>query len=182
MMENLVSGRLELRPIELDDKYQIYAYRSDSEVSRYQSWKPKTIEEVHEFISTKIQREPNILNTWMQFAICTRADHKLVGDCGIHFLENDSNQVEIGITISKQNQGMGYGAETLSVIFDYIFLNLGKHRIIASADPKNTASIKLLEKMKMRKEAHFIKSICIDGEWVDDVIYAILAIEWLGKR
>jgi RimJ/RimL family protein N-acetyltransferase len=173
-MEKIISDLLELRSIELEDKYQIYAYRSDSEISRYQSWKPKTIEEV--------QREPNILNTWMQFAICTRADHKLVGDCGTHFLENDLDQVEIGITISKQNQGMGYGAETLAVIFDYIFLNLGKHRIIASVDPENTASIKLLEKMKMRKEAHFIKSICIDGEWVDDVIYAILAIEWLGKR
>ena len=27
----------------------------------------------------------------------------------------------------------------------------------------------------MRKEAHFVKSLWFRGEWVDDVIYALLA-------
>jgi RimJ/RimL family protein N-acetyltransferase len=30
----------------------------------------------------------------------------------------------------------------------------------------------------MRKEAHFVKSLWFRGEWVDDVIYALLAEEW----
>jgi len=29
-----------------------------------------------------------------------------------------------------------------------------------------------------RKEAHFIESIFKNGEWLDDIIYAILKKEW----
>jgi RimJ/RimL family protein N-acetyltransferase len=32
----------------------------------------------------------------------------------------------------------------------------------------------------MRKEAHFVKSVMIDGKWCDDCIYAILSEEWEG--
>jgi hypothetical protein len=42
--------------------------------------------------------------------------------------------------------------------------------------PKNVASIALLEKIGMRKEAHFKQSVWIDGRWEDDVIYAVLII------
>jgi RimJ/RimL family protein N-acetyltransferase len=177
-MEKLESKRIFLRNIELDDKFAIYAYRSDPIVYKYQSWKPKYIQDVVDFINIKIVREPNIPNTWMQLAICKNADNTLIGDCGIHFLENEPEQVEIGITINSENQGKGLGSEALFMVFQYIFTILGKHRIIASIDPANTTSIHLMEKMKMRKEAHFRKSIFIDGEWVDDIIYAILAEEW----
>ena len=30
----------------------------------------------------------------------------------------------------------------------------------------------------MREEAHFVESLWFKGEWVDDVIFAILASEW----
>jgi hypothetical protein len=43
---------------------------------------------------------------------------------------------------------------------------------------KNAASIALLEKIGMRKEAHFKQSVWIDGRWEDDVIYAVLNDEW----
>lgn len=35
-----------------------------------------------------------------------------------------------------------------------------------------------MERMKMRKEAHFIESIRLNGRWADDMVYAILAREW----
>ena len=177
-MEKIESNRLILRYIELKDKNAMFAYRSDPEVYKYQYWKPTTVDDVIEFITTEIVREPNIPGTWLQFGIWKKEDVKLIGDCGIHFLENEFEQVEIGITISRDYQGKGYGKEALSILFNYVFHSLGKHRIIASIDPANIASITLMEKMRMRKEAHFIKSISINNKWVDDVIYAILKEEW----
>jgi RimJ/RimL family protein N-acetyltransferase len=38
--------------------------------------------------------------------------------------------------------------------------------------------MKLLERVGMRKEAHFVKSLQFRGEWADDVIFAILSEEW----
>jgi RimJ/RimL family protein N-acetyltransferase len=32
----------------------------------------------------------------------------------------------------------------------------------------------------MRQEAHFRKSLWFKGEWVDDVVFAVLASEWKG--
>ena len=181
-METLTSNRIELRSIIISDKYDIFQYRSDPEVYKYQTWKPKTIDEIEEFINSKIVSEPNIEGTWMQFAVCNKDDNKVIGDCGIHFLPEAPEQVEIGITIGRANQGRGMASEALNLIFEYIFHKLQKHRIIASVDPENTSSMKLMEKMKMRKEAHFKKSILINGEWVNDVIYAILAEEWNNKK
>jgi RimJ/RimL family protein N-acetyltransferase len=181
-MENLYSDRIKLRLIENDDKNYIYSYRSDPAIYRYQAWKPTSVEDVGKFITNSIVREPNIPDSWLQLAICEKSTNEFIGDCGIHFLKNNEpNQVEIGITIKRICHEKGYATETLTLIFDYIFLTLKKHRIIASVDPGNQASIKLMEKMKMRKEAHFIKNKIIDGKWVDDVIYAILEDEWQKK-
>jgi len=90
--------------------------------------------------------------------------------------------VEIGITVNKQYQRKGYAAEVLALIFDYLLIKLGKHRIIASVDPDNQASAKLLEKMGMKQEAHFIQSGFLDGDWVDGMVYAIVEDEWRNGK
>ena len=61
---------------------------------------------------------------------------------------------------------------------DYLFRNLNKHRIITSIDPENKSSVRLIERIGFRKEAHFIKSLWLNGKWVDDLIYALLNEEW----
>ncbi len=59
---------------------------------------------------------------------------------------------------------------------------MGLHRIIATCDPRNTASYRVMEKTGMRREGHSIKCIRKDGEWVDEYFYAILDEEWAGKN
>jgi RimJ/RimL family protein N-acetyltransferase len=177
-LELLKSERIILRPIDMKDALDIFSYRSDPGIYNFQTWQPKTVADVEEFIKTRIVSEPNLPDTWFQLAICKIYPEELIGDCGIHSLENDPNQVEIGITLKQKHQGYGYATEALKVIFRYIFDDLKKHRIFASVDPNNQTSIRLLERMKMRKEAHFIESIRLRDRWRDDIVYAILAREW----
>ena len=56
----------------------------------------------------------------------------------------------------------------------YLFKDLKKHRVMASVDPDNERSIHLLEKLGLRKEAHFKKSYLIGSVYYDDCIYALL--------
>ena len=63
-------------------------------------------------------------------------------------------------------------------VIDYLFQSLNKHRVITSIDPDNKKSIRLVERMGFRKEAHFIESFYMKGKWVDDLIYAMLKKEW----
>jgi RimJ/RimL family protein N-acetyltransferase len=115
--------------------------------------------------------------------IVEHASKLLIGDIGIHFLETDSEnkQVEIGYTLDKEFRGNGYATEALTMIIDYLINSLSKHRIIASIDPLNVDSIKLVERLGFRKEAHFVESLFFHGKWVDDLVYALLAREWKHK-
>ena len=79
------------------------------------------------------------------------------------------------------HQRKGYGFEAVSSMVNYVFVEMNKHRVIATVDPGNLASIALLIKMGMRREAHFKKSAYLNGQWVDDVVYAILKEEWKGR-
>ena len=62
-----------------------------------------------------------------------------------------------------------------------MFETLGKHRAFASVDPRNAPSIALFERAGFRKEAHHVESLWLMGEWVDDVILALLAREWRAQ-
>ena len=38
-----------------------------------------------------------------------------------------------------------------------------------------------MERLGMRREAHHLESSFIKGEWVDDLVYALLRSEWLAR-
>ncbi|MBA3284939.1 MAG: GNAT family N-acetyltransferase, partial [Nitrosopumilus sp.] len=96
----------------------------------------------------------------------------------IHFVGDDGFQCEIGCTLNKKYQGKGFATNAMKITIDYLFHNLNKHRISGSVDPNNSNSIRLLERLNFRKEAHFKESLFVNGEWKDDVIYGILKSEW----
>lgn len=177
---HISTERLFLRSIKLSDAVSILRYRSNPIVYKYQNWKPETLEDVKSFISENISSVPNIPNTWYQLGIFIKEDSELIGDIGIHFIDN--LQVEIGFTLSLEYQGKGYATEAVIEVINYMFYTLKKHRVTASVDPRNTKSISLLNIINMRKEAHFRKSIWFNEEWADDIVFAILEEEWIKSK
>ena len=167
------STRIILRPIELKDKGQVFAYRSDTETNKYQGFVPKKLEEVEEFI-LKNPSQFNQPESWFQLIIIEKESEEIIGDLGIHFIGDDGFQCELGCTLSKGKQGKGFATEAMKITIDHLFNSLNKHRITGSVDPNNIDSIRLLERLNFRKEAHFKESLLIDGEWVDDIIYGLL--------
>lgn len=178
----LRTERLTLRPITPTDADDILAYRSDTITNKYQGWIPETIEEVIDFINNKVSSTINIADSWFQFVIISSTDNLVIGDIGVHFIDEEGFQAEVGCTLRQDQQGKGYATESLGAVIDYLFQSLHKHRIVASIDPRNVSSIKMVERLHFRKEAHFKKSLLIKGEWVDDIVYAILGEEWVNKK
>lgn len=166
---------LQLRPVAPQDAKAILSYRSDAEANKYQSAILESLNDVYDFIDS-CSSEFNEEDTWFQLVIIHTESEEIIGDVGIHFL--DESQVEIGCTIAKHMQQKGYATETLITVIDFLFQQMKKHRIIASTDPRNTACIKLLERLSFRKEAHFIESYFHNDEWLDDVQYGIINKEW----
>ncbi len=174
----IYTDRLLIRSIEMKDMEDFFQYRSNPQVYKYQTWRPKDLGEIKEFIIKNAQVCPNTVNAWLQMAVCLK-EGRMIGDIGIHFVDDD--QIEIGYTLSPDQQGSGYALEAVKAVINYAFSEWKKHRITASVDPDNTQSIKLLEKLGFRKEAHFIKSFFMDNKWCDDYVYAMLEEEWESR-
>lgn len=171
------TDRLIIRPVSPDDKLEIFEYRSDKVVNKYQGWIPDSIADVEVFID-KIANQINEPHTWFQFVIMEKKTKKIIGDLGVHFIDDQNKQAEIGFTLNKDYQNKGYATEAVIKILDFLFRDLKKHRIIASIDPDNKNSIRLVERVGFRKEAHFIQSLWINEKWADDLIYAMIEKDW----
>jgi RimJ/RimL family protein N-acetyltransferase len=170
--------RLTLRVLEPADAEAVFAYRADPGVSRYQGWVPASAAEVRAFIAGLAGIGPDTPGRWFQLGIVLRATGELVGDCGLRVSESEPREVEVGITVAPAFQRRGLAGEALRALLGFLFDGLGKHRVYGSVDPRNTASLAMLERVGMRREAHFVESLWFKGVWADDVVCAMLAREW----
>lgn len=178
----LLTERLTIRQLRMDDAPAILVNRSAPEVLRWQPVERKTIEEVRDFLSQLVTVEPDTPGTWLGLAIVRREDNLLVGDIGARFPEKETWQAELGIGLGLPYHGQGYASEAMRAVMGYLFDTLGKHRVFASIDPRNHASVALVERLGLRREAHFKSSIWWKGEWADDYIYAMLEDGWRARR
>jgi len=176
----IATDHLILTPLSAADSAALFAYRSLPEVCRYQSWEPASLQEAARFIADLGATAFDTPGTWFQLGIRLRESRDLIGDLGVHFLD-DGEQVEIGFTLAPASQHRGLATEAVAGLLDYLFGPLGKHRVTASVDPRNTASLGLVRRIGMRQEAHFVQSVYLRGGWVDDVEFAVLAQEWKGR-
>lgn len=175
----LATARLRLDALHPGDAATLFAYRADPRVSRYQGWRPGSVEAAREFIERQQSVVFDTPDSWFQFAIRWRDSAELAGDLGLHFVGRDT--VELGISLAPSWQGKGLAAEALAAMLDLAFGELGRHRAFASVDPRNTPCIRLLAGLGMRQEAHFRESFRDGDAWADDAIYALLAREWRAR-
>ncbi|MCX7514834.1 GNAT family N-acetyltransferase [Frateuria sp. STR12] len=171
----LTTDRLQLDRLHPDDAAALYACRADPAVARFQGWRPGSVGEVRVFIDAQTEPVPGL---WFQRAIRLREGHALIGDLGVCLPATPGDSVEFGISLAPAHQGNGYAREALQALFRQGFDVLGWRRIHASVDPRNNACVALLQALGMRQEAHFRESLWLHDEWVDDVVFAMLAREW----
>jgi RimJ/RimL family protein N-acetyltransferase len=175
---NLLTERLILRQATLLDAPDMFSYRSNPAIHQFLSSVVGSVADMQQFIANSA-KELNEPGTWFQVAIVQQETNKVIGDIGLHFIAGEPHQqVEIGYTLSPDFHNQGIANEAVQEIISFLFNNLQKHRIIASVDPLNSPSFRMLEKLGFRKEAHFKKSLFFKGEWVDDLVYGLLAEEW----
>ncbi|HEY4146877.1 GNAT family protein [Pinirhizobacter sp.] len=172
------TARLILDPLREEDTATVFVYRSDPAVSQYQGWKPANEAEVDRFIADQRARAFGTPDSWCQLAIRDRETGRLLGDFGIHFPPSLDDPIEFGLSLQPDAQGNGFAREAMEAAIDLAFGPWGYRRLVASVDPRNSASVALCRAVGMRQEGHHVESYLFRGEWVDDVVFALLAREW----
>jgi RimJ/RimL family protein N-acetyltransferase len=177
---SLESERLLLRRLTEADLVPFLAYLNDPVVARYQSWESYTEQQARETIEAQRNLEPGTAGRWFTFAVESKAEGALVGHVAL--TTEGEQQAEMGFTFSRDYQGKGLASEAAARVLDYVFKELGLHRVKAITDCENERSVALLERLGMRREGHFIQNVWFKGKWGDEYLYAVLREEWLGRR
>jgi len=175
---DVFTARLQLGDLRREDAPTLFAYRSEPAVARWQGWRPTSSADAARFIETQQGLAVDTVGSWWQRAIRLRESGELIGDLGLHFV--DEATVEIGISLAPAHQRQGYASEALEVMLDFVFGGLHKHRVVASIDPRNLACARLLEGLGMRREGIFRESVRSGDGWADDLVFAMLEREWLA--
>jgi RimJ/RimL family protein N-acetyltransferase len=91
-------------------------------------------------------------------------------------------QAELGWVLDPAYGGRGYATEAVRALLRVCFEDLGLRRVVALCFYDNEASWRLMERVGMRREAHNVRdSLHRSGEWLDGLVYALLAEEWRAQ-
>lgn len=172
----LRTERLVLRPWEESDFPTFYEMQRDSESARWLYNDPRDEADARRiFELKKAGHELVEEGQWMSAAAL--ADGQVVVDVSFHWVSVEHRTGEIGYFAHPRHAGKGYTTEAARALVDWAF-GAGFHRLIGHIEPRNVASARVLEKLGMRKEAHFVENEWVKGEWQSGAIYAILEHEW----
>ncbi|MCM2675534.1 GNAT family N-acetyltransferase [Alkalicoccobacillus plakortidis] len=163
--------RLIIRPFYKDDWEELHTYTSDKNVMFYLPEDPFTEKGAKQFVSD------NCGESAKHFAVTLKHTDKLIGHLSFYACFGEFTY-EIGWVFHPSFYNQGYATEGASAMIAYAFQSMDVHRIIATCQPENPASYKIMEKIGMRREGHFKKCIPYKGEWWDEYYYAILREEY----
>jgi [ribosomal protein S5]-alanine N-acetyltransferase len=111
------------------------------------------------------------------FPVLLRKDQELIGHMVFHKYFGE-HTYEIGWVFNPNYHNNGYASEAAHSVLKYGFETLNLHRVIATCQPENIPSWRVMEKLGMRREGYFKKCIPQGNEWWDEYYYALLQEEW----
>lgn len=169
-------GNLVIRRTEIADVPDLSEYLCDPEVARYQFWEPYSVEQVAALVDS--QSAIRVGDPGVPLVLAAELDGRVIGDCQLTINSPDDKQAEIGFAFNPQFTGRGLATQGVSAVLGFAFLRLGMHRVVSCTDVRNERSWRLMERVGMRRGAHFLHDSFTKGEWVDDYVYAMLDHEW----
>ncbi|MEO6395167.1 MAG: GNAT family protein [Devosia sp.] len=179
----LETERLRLRPFNRGDVDAVYAYRCRADVAQYLFDRPMSHEECAEAIRGRTGQIAFVAEgDKILLAAERKSDGHVVGEASLIWRHIADRQAEIGYVFHPDVQGQGLATEAAHALLDFGFGSAELHRIYARCDARNIASFKVMEKLGMRREAHFREHVHTKGRWDEELIYAMLEDEWRARH
>ena len=179
----LTTPRLILRHYEADDLGGLHDMFSREDVCRYLPWEPMDLDQARAKLERRLEQDhleadgdPLIL------VAVDQATGRYIGELMLRLWSVTSRQGEIGWSFHPDVQGRGLATEGAREVLRLGFEDVGLHRIWAGCDARNTASLRVMERLGMRHEATYIDAELHKGEWATEIVYGLLEDEWRAQR
>lgn len=179
----VLTERLMLRPLGPADTGALLRYRGRADVCRYLPFEPMTQAEVAGRIAGQWARtELTSAGQSLTLGAEVAATGELAGDVVLFWHSDEHGAGEIGYVFEPALSGHGYATEAARAVLGLGFEGLGLHRIVARLDERNTSSARLARRLGLRQEARLVSNELLKGEWSTELVFAMLAEEWLTGR
>ena len=174
--------RLIIRHFSENDWSDLHEYLSQEQVLKYEPGGVSNAEECKQLARERADGD----RFW---AVCLKTTNKMIGH--VYYAQSEPAAFKtwmLGYIFNPAFSGKGYATEACQRVLQYGFEEWGTHRVFAMCNPENAASWRLLERLHMRREGHFMKKAFFrttdDGEpiWHDAYQYALLKEEWEIRR
>ncbi len=137
---------MNLRRLDATDLHAFQAYRSDPELGRWQGWTPKPDADALAFLNEMAAVPLFRPGEWTQLGIADGPAGPLRGDIGV-YVSADGREAEFGFTLAHAAQGRGLASAAVCEAVALVFDQTAVQRIHAQTDARNTACIRLLERL-----------------------------------
>jgi RimJ/RimL family protein N-acetyltransferase len=172
----LRSGKITLRELQASDAQALWAFVSPSEVTKYMSPPPDTVDGFERFIDwTHRQRAAG---AQAAFAVVVDGFDTPVGLFQLRQLEAGFSTAEWGFAIGSAFWGTGVFRTGADLMMHLAFDVIGVHRLEARACLANARGNSALKKIGAVQEGVLRRSFLRDGEYLDQMLWTVLEADW----
>jgi RimJ/RimL family protein N-acetyltransferase len=176
----LCGRQVVLRELRASDAPSLFALLTTEEVTRFISPPPTTVEGFEKFIAWTIRQRT--AGTYACFAVTLKGYDTAIGIFQMRETEPGFGTGEWGFAIGSPFWGTGVFQEGADLVLEFAFDTLGVHRLEARSAVRNGRGNGALRKLGAVQEGLLRKSFLRNGEYLDQVLYAIVEDDWRFSR
>ena len=173
----MYQGKLvKLRAFDNSDLMYALTIQNDYQVMRTASsgiLYPSTVEDQARFMSNQTSYTAGDY----QFAIERLDNGRFIGQCGLMQVNWKNRRAELGIMLTKDAMGHGFGTEAVSLLCTFAFNEMNLHKLKAVVFSFNTPAIRCYEKCGFIQEGNLKDEVYREGQYHDAIVMAKIKTE-----
>jgi len=177
---DLANDVVTLREVRRSDAPSLFSMLTTPEVRRYMSAPPPDVAGFERFIewAQNERRE----GRYICFAVVPRGYDVAIGICQVHQTDPRFDAGEWGAALGSQFWGTGIFAAAADLLFDFLFDQVGVHRLEARAAVQNGRANGAARKVGSVPEGLARQALKCDGRYHDQLMWSLLAEDWRQSK
>lgn len=176
----LETARLILRPLTEADRVFFSQLQQHPDVMRYVS-DPLSADAINEKFNSRLPAWTKHSSHKLCLMIIDKHRNTPIGITGFMPEWEPYQQAEVGFLLHPNEQGKGYGKESLQAVLQFAFDDCLFHKIKATVTEGNIASASLLERVGFIQEGRIRDNFKLNQQWHNDLIYGLLNSDFSPK-
>ena len=152
---------------------RVFPLLSDDSLYTYLPTEPPQIDKLEgQYLFWEQCMSPDKTEYWLNWVVFEKKTQEIVGtlQAGIHI---ESQVATIAYLIGRAFQGKGYGTEGVTSMIEHLKSNYEVSHIKAWIDTRNVPSLRLVEKVGMKRVEFIEKADHFKGSDSDEYVYAL---------